>query len=377
VPPNRAGSNRGRWSAPPPPPNLRNGSGPNVHLSVVDNLGIATLVFVAQKAGNCSNAGGRFLEAALWRLKQYWGWIAAVVGAILAWFAGFELLTKFFTSQTAISIAANVYVVVFSIVVVGVSAWRQWITMRKERYANITPILHRFCHEIRDLHTYILLQEPNGKSVEEYKEFLDHCKIIFGRVLDQLNGIFISITSTHCRSTLKLLYGTEVVCVYTLARDQISKEKCWRMDNERVAKNHDPLEGNHHLARLVDPKQEAWHFFCNNLMREKDFTSTSFSAYDPKHPGIYHSGKWVLPYRSTIVCAVRQGPFDLCQRQPSEVLGFLSVDSESRGVFEERWDIEIVFAVADALYHSVRAYIEAQNRAQAAGKMPQMELSRP
>jgi hypothetical protein len=44
------------------------------------------------------------------------------------------------------------------------------------------------------------------------------------------------------------------------------------------------------------------------------------------------------------------------------VLGFLSVDSESREVFEERWDVEILFAVADALYHPLRSYLDAQNR---------------
>jgi hypothetical protein len=44
-----------------------------------------------------------------------------------------------------------------------------------------------------------------------------------------------------------------------------------------------------------------------------------------------------------------------------EVLGFLTIDSESRNVFEERWDSQIMFAVADALYPAIRAYLAAQN----------------
>lgn len=44
------------------------------------------------------------------------------------------------------------------------------------------------------------------------------------------------------------------------------------------------------------------------------------------------------------------------------MLGFLTVDSESRGVFEERWDVQLMLAVADALYTPVRAYLDAQNR---------------
>jgi hypothetical protein len=49
------------------------------------------------------------------------------------------------------------------------------------------------------------------------------------------------------------------------------------------------------------------------------------------------------------------------------VLGFLTVDSESRNVFVERWDVQIAFAAADALYHPLRQLIAAQNRAAEAG----------
>ena len=53
----------------------------------------------------------------------------------------------------------------------------------------------------------------------------------------------------------------------------------------------------------------------------------------------------------------------MAEHIPAEVLGFLTVDSESRNVFEERWDVQIMFAVADALYGPIRGYIDAQNRA--------------
>jgi hypothetical protein len=49
------------------------------------------------------------------------------------------------------------------------------------------------------------------------------------------------------------------------------------------------------------------------------------------------------------------------------VLGFLTIDSESRGVFVDRWDVQIAFAMADALFHPLRRFVIAQNNAAQAG----------
>lgn len=146
------------------------------------------------------------MEAFTWRIKTYATWAAACVGALLAWFAGFELLERYIHDQNALSIAANIYVVASAAAVMIFVAIRQWGTIRKERYANITPILHQIMHQVRDLHTYINKNEPTGGSNADYQRFSADCKVLFGRILDQLNTIFSSITSTHCRTSIKLLY---------------------------------------------------------------------------------------------------------------------------------------------------------------------------
>jgi hypothetical protein len=310
------------------------------------------------------------MEAIIWRVQQYGGWVAGCIGAILAWFAGFDLIEHFIHDQDRLSLTANIYVVVSAAAVVIFTAIRQWSTIRKERYANITPIIHQLIHQIRDLNTFVTLNEPVGGSYADYKRFTGDCKMFFGRILDQLNTIFSSLTSTHCRTSIKLTYGGDPLYVYTLARDQGSRQKCLKMDNKRVETNHDPLTQNLQFAKLFSDSDESWHYICNDLTRAQDFQCTSTTAYAPDYAMRLADGrrrwlarKWPLPYKSTIACVIRQGPIDLCQDVKTEVLGFLTVDSESRGVFEERWDVQIMFAVADALYGPVRAYLDAQNRA--------------
>lgn len=321
------------------------------------------------------------MEATLWRIKIFAGWVGAFIAAVICYLTGFELLTKFITSQTAISVIANAYLASFFFGVVVFSAFRQWNTLRKERYANITPLLHTLFHQIRDLDTYIRTKEPRNGTVAEYEAFSNNCKSVLTRILDQLNSIFTSITSTHTRTSIKVLTRTDRMYVCTLTRDQGSRQRWMRLDNKRLRENMDPLEHNEQFAKLYSDQEEIWHFICNDLTTETSFRCTSVAAYKPDHARTaagtggwrrwpFNRNVWPLPYKSTIACVIRQGPFDLRQDLTSEVLGFLTVDSESRGVFEERWDVPIMFAVADALYVPLRAYLDAQNRAQNVNQTP-------
>jgi hypothetical protein len=308
------------------------------------------------------------MESLWWKLKIYGSWLAAMVAILLAYLHGFGLISHFIESQDGIHLAANIYLATLFFVVIGLAAYRQWVSIRKERYANIAPLLHHIFHQIRDLNTYIRTKEPTGGGAAQYQQFSDNCKIMFGRILDQVSSVFRSLTSTHCRASIKLTYEkNNKLYVYTLTRDQGSFQKCWKMDNDRVGRDHDPLDKNIQFAKLFSDSEEIWHYVCNDLTRDKDFRATSLTAYAPDYatrtPRTFFSREgWPLPYKSTITCVIRQPPFDMNRSLPSEVLGFLTVDSESRGVFEERWDAQIMFAVADALYGPTRTFLDAQNR---------------
>ena len=69
------------------------------------------------------------------------------------------------------------------------------------------------------------------------------------------------------------------------------------------------------------------------------------------------NSEWPLPYRSTLTCAIRHHAILGLLEQP-EAVGFLCVDSESRNVFEKRWDVELCFSIADALFHPIDQLIK-------------------
>ena len=75
-------------------------------------------------------------------------------------------------------------------------------------------------------------------------------------------------------------------------------------------------------------------------------------------------------------CAMGQRRF--FEGQKLIVLGFVTVDSESRRVFESWWDVPIVFSVADALYHPLKAFLELQNRVNIPARVrPQTDARNP
>jgi hypothetical protein len=310
------------------------------------------------------------METLWWRLKAYGGWVGVGIAGLLAYLHGFGLISHFIESQDHLHVAANIYLATLFFGVILLAAYRQWVSIRKERYANITPVLHQIFHQIRDLNAYIKTKEPVGGNADQYQQFSDNCKIMFGGVLDGVSTVFRSITSTHCRASIKLTYTkNNKLYVYTLTRDQGSRQRCLRLDNERVKKDHDPLDKNIQFARLFSDSEDIWHYVCNDLTKDNDFRATSLTAYSPDHATkaprrwrIFSRDGWPLPYKSTITCVIRQPPFDMNQSLPSEVLGFLAVDSESRQVFEERWDVQLMLAVADALYIPTSAFLDAQNR---------------
>jgi hypothetical protein len=303
-------------------------------------------------------------------------WLRAVlefVGALGAVLGGFEIFKYFFHDETARSLLAQIYVLATTIILGTVLAWREIFYSRKEKYANIVGYVQQASQVIMELHTLIQERAPASDCPDrERKDFSELFRSRVALALDQLNLCFVSLTGTHCRTSIKMTYdiGGEPY-YYTLARDQGSQQKWRDMDNRRIDCNHDPLRKNAQYARLLDGSNSVWHYFCNDLTNEEDFLSSSFSAYDVKwgetgaasSKGIFRKGrKWPLPYRSTIVSTIRQSPGSFVSTQKTLVLGFVTVDSESRGVFVERWDVPLVNALADALYHPLKMFLEIQNR---------------
>lgn len=318
-----------------------------------------------------------FVEFFNTRIAKFVGWLFGFAGLVATYISGWGLLTYFIGEQNALSIWPTAYILLLTALIIVFTAFRQLQTMRKEKYANITGYLHSISHNVRDLNTYIEENVPDeGADKTQYLTFLNSARKDFSTILDQLSVTFTSITGTKCRSCIKLIYarqtetGVDKLYFYTFQRDTASRKSLIDLDNERVANDHDPQDGNPQFEAICnDGNPHKWHYFCNDLTKEKDFTSTSMTAYD-KHYGRrfnftwlnWLTGKvWPLPYKSCVSCVVRQGPTTTDQKKIADpVLGFLSVDSESRSVFEERWDKELVFMVADSLYWPLKKILAIQ-----------------
>lgn len=314
----------------------------------------------------------------VWRFKHYIGWLVGVIGFVLSLLVGFELINQYVVDQNVKGIIASIYAFSITGILLVAAAWREYQTIRKERYANITPYLHQAFHELRNIESYLELRSPaENASANEHEQHVSHIRAMLRDVLDRMVLVFVSLTSTYCRASIKLTYERNGhLYFYTLVRDKGSEQKLRELDRKRVRDNHDQMNGNRQFARLFSDEEECWHFISNDLTTEAGFTTTSMTAYNPSFAhsinpkGLWdriRNNSWSLPYKSTIACAVRQGRFDQADNIDQVVLGFLTIDSESRGVFDERWDTQIMFALADALYHPLRRFVIAQNRAAAAG----------
>ena len=277
----------------------------------------------------------------------------AVIGIIASLTAGWDYALQIFQAEASTLVSVG-YIVFMSFIIIIYFVFRSWQTVRKERYANIVPYIHRIHHEIRDLTTF--LKEKDPKSNADQAEILQHlnqAKSSVVTILDQLVLVFTSLTSTKCRACIKLMYelGNEPY-VYTYARDHASGKANKARDNSRNKTNRDLLSHNGTFSRLFDEEVDVWYYISNNLIRDYkkgQFTSTSFSAYRSSADG--PKTGWLLPYRSTITCVIRENASELLPEHRCNVVGFLAIDSESRGVFEPRWDVELLLSVADSLFH--------------------------
>lgn len=250
---------------------------------------------------------------------------------------------------------------------------REYLTSRKEKYANINHHKHRCIHLTRDLTTY--LQENIATAdPETVKKMVG---MALQQIMNELAELYTLLTGTKCRATLKTVYSRNgKLYVYAMARDGKSADTNKKKDKERQSGNLDPIEENVDFSYLYDdfgPNSRC--FFCNDLTTKRNYRTSSFKVYGnpPENVSIHdrwsqfvrHEKDWPLPYRSTIVWPVQQRESRLLPlRDTLGCIGFLAIDSESRNVFREKWDFPIGATISDALFHPLKLYASLEKNDQ-------------
>jgi len=276
--------------------------------------------------------------------------IGAVTG-LMAW-----LLSFLDVSTPAAQLVQSL--TLLGILLIGILAFfgREIMIARKEKYANVTRHTHLVFHRIRDVSYYLSAYLDDELDGRDARTVLENAELCISALLADIARVFEILTGTTCRACIKtfaLVDGSPYM--FTLTRDPSSlAEECDR-DKHRGENLTDPLVQNEHFKALYTMKES--YYFNNDLPGTEDYRSTSLLAYrnvfdDNTKAPVWNGGKlahWPLPYRSTIVCAIRHlAPADFEQAGVG-VVGLLGIDSTSRNVFHEEWDAHLALAFADAL----------------------------
>jgi hypothetical protein len=288
--------------------------------------------------------------------------VVTFVFGIIGTFIGIAL--PIFNSPNQSTVAAYTICIMFALFVLW-SVVREYRIARKEKYANISYKLQSVSEKVRELSLKLHLASlPTAKGDEET---LASVTEKLGLILDDVATIFSILTGTRCRATIKVIAtdGTEFWCP-VLARDSYSASQNANSDRERANRRIDVIQKNIDFRLLSDPKQDDQGYYFNNNLAQGNYESTSIQYhYDQVgrsshlwRPGTAES--WPLSYRSAVVWPIRQTatPFFTKVR----CLGFLAVDSESRNVFEERWDSSLGASMANMLFLPLLLYQQIEQR---------------
>ncbi len=253
------------------------------------------------------------------------------------------------------AIVAGFFLLLFGFV------FREATRLRKEKYANIGSQLHSASHNARDVHSLIDAIERGDSGNTEAIEITIRRKI--QSILDDYASAMSMITGTTCRSSIKMFDGDLVAndhkqgaSVFTYLRDTASAKNCEDSDSTRRSARADLLEDNSDFKAVYGSGGKRY-YFSNDLTgayaylnsQDPDLDRRDLRHYE-KFLNIFSPQKWKLGYCSCIVFPIRQKKLPDVRGVDFSFSGFLTVDSQYRRVFNERFDVEIGALVADLLH---------------------------
>ncbi len=230
----------------------------------------------------------------------------------------------------------------FALVSFSLAVAQEYRYSRKARYAEAAEFFREAIH---------ICQSSELTTVNELTTSAS-------KVCDNLSAAFGMITGTSCAVCIKVIGATGAtepqLAVSTLVRDSKSKKR--KTDGATHW-----LRANTAFAWVLSDRDRAKtrFFFDNDLPTRRSYQNTSFEIYD-KPPEIrfpFFTNKlrrlhWPLPYRSAIVAPIKRSE----EADAKDLLGFLCLDSASKGVFVERYDPEWIVSLAFAVYPIVEKW---------------------
>lgn len=276
------------------------------------------------------------------------GFIASIFTIVI----GFEHFTDSASPDGRIGIGVLSFFVLLFLVY---AVFQEYRYSRKARYAEASTNFQN-----------IFLQ-----CIEDIDQTISNDNILsrLQVICDQMTIAFNMITATKCCTCVKILNQSldEInkdnpsIEVATLVRD-ISSRKARTTPKGIVTHWLNANTDFYEIFKNIEaPSGKA--FFENNLPKKQNYENTSFETYGrppeikfPLFKSTLADLTWTLPYKSTIVAPIYS------EKAPEPLVGFLCVDSSSRGVFHRRYDRDIVCSIATGLYPLILIWHENNDR---------------
>ena len=209
---------------------------------------------------------------------------------------------------------------------------RAW---RRTRYAAAVDEVHGALHAIRDGAAALLLRDASATDV------IDD----LANALTALASAFTIITGQKCRATIKEVSRARSETGAPVVIDPHDDDQLRGLEVTTMARSSRIETQADHLRHFVDQNTDfeslfknpgqRW-FVSNNLMTLEHYKNSSWHGDGPRD------------YQSTCVWPIQKR--DAFGNTKHDILGFLCVDSQGTGIFDERFDFWVGAGIADALY---------------------------
>lgn len=290
------------------------------------------------------------------------GWLGGIAG-------GFIVIKSYLNLPKDVGeqITHVAFVTFFAVILAG-TIWREFITAKKEKYANVTNQFSAAIGTANEFSAYCeRSRQMDIHNSERFEDFQSNVEASITRYLDHVATVYRMVTGTYCRASIKLVQNIDGRAIlFCLGRDSTSREAHLESDQNRYRNREDPIEDNEDFEILYSNEPDEGFYFENNLPRrykKYGYKSSSENIYRRSQQAntlkrIFRFVDYPYPYRSTIVWPIRLKKSASLPVGDGLCLGFLTIDSEATGVFSKRWDVPIGKAFAAAIYQPLAQAID-------------------
>lgn len=240
----------------------------------------------------------------------------------------------------------------YIVVIALFSALSSFVNGEKARYAPIVTHVHSAMHSLRNLR--VLMQSNQFESDADAERLL---RIELTRVLDSLRSSFEIVTGTaiECRVELvkRPVQSTDLQQLgsYALVRDSVSAARRGHMDEDTEVRPHPVVASTPYMALLHG--ENGSYYFCGDVFAQQDFGCEYFKRF-PSDLRPRSMIVWPIRYR------YRPTPGVKSELRRQEIVGFLHVESSSRGAFNRRYDVELGAVFADSLFDVLFVHVRSR-----------------